>query len=156
MPARIATASATKISPFVADSLTLLPSARQSGEARFMGVIETVKDVAGLIQKYDNIELIRRVVELQEQVYDLVTENRTLKDRLTTRDQLVFRKNSYWRGDDGPFCSQCWDGEGRLVRLHVSPGLTAQCPKCHTLADDPDKPPPDYSGGGCDGGSPWG
>jgi hypothetical protein len=120
-----------------------------------MGVIETVKDVAGLIQKYDNIELVRRVVELQQQVYDLVSENRTLKDRLTTRDQLVCRKNSYWKGQDGPFCSRCWDGEDRLVRLHTQRGYVPLCPQCHTPVADPDVAPPDLTGGGGQGGSPW-
>jgi len=104
-----------------------------------MGVIDTMKDVAGLIQKIDNMELRRRAVELQQQVYDLVTENRALKDRLATRDQLTFRKDSYWKGDEGPFCSRCWDGESVLVRLHTQQGFTPRCPKCDTPA--PDQPP---------------
>jgi hypothetical protein len=39
-----------------------------------MGVIDTVKDVAFLVQKTDNVDLLRRVVELQQQVYALVDE----------------------------------------------------------------------------------
>ena len=106
-----------------------------------MGVIETVKDVAGLIQKYDNIELIRRVVELQEQVYDLVNENRSLKELLTTREQLTFSKNSYWKGDEGPFCSRCWDVATTLVRMHDAGTFHPSCPACQTVALDPDRVP---------------
>lgn len=114
-----------------------------------MGVIETVKDVAVLVQKLDNMDLVKRLVELQEQVYEVVAENRDLKDRnrileekLTTREELAFRKNSYWKGDDGPFCSRCWDGENQLVRLHTRQGYDPRCPKCDGSAVDPDRPPP--------------
>ena len=113
-----------------------------------MGVVETVKEVAGLIQKYDNVDLIKRVVELQQQVYDLVNENRVLKEHLATRDQLVFRKNAYWKGDDGPLCSRCWDAEGIPVRMTVRVGYDPACPKCKATAPDPDAPPLPLTFGG--------
>jgi regulator of replication initiation timing len=114
-----------------------------------MGVIETVKDIGVLVQKLDNMDLVKRLVELQEQVYDVVTENRDLKEQnrtlqetLTTREQLTFRKNSYWNGQEGPFCSRCWDADGQLVRLHTQQGFYPRCPKCDHVAADPDQPPP--------------
>jgi hypothetical protein len=89
-----------------------------------MGVIDTVKDVASLVQKIDNMDLLKRMVELQEQVYELVGENRDLKEqvrvlteRLQTRDQMAFRKNAYWKGEVGPFCPRCFDAEGLAVRM---------------------------------------
>ena len=114
-----------------------------------MGVIETVKDIGVLVQKLDNMDLVKRLVELQEQVYEVVTENRDLKEqnrslreKLATRQQLAFRKNAYWRDDDGPFCSRCWDSDGQLVRLQTQQGYHPQCPKCDHSAIDPDQPPP--------------
>jgi len=114
-----------------------------------MGVIETVKDIAVLVQKLDNMELVKRLVELQEQVYAVVTEsrdvkeqNRNLQERLNTREQLTFRKNAYYRGEDGPFCSRCYDADGLLVRLHAQSGYQPRCPKCEAVAVDPDRPPP--------------
>lgn len=114
-----------------------------------MGVIETVKDIGVLVQKLDNMELVKRLVELQEQIYEVVTENRDLKERvrglqeqLAMREQLVFRKNAYWTGDDEPFCSRCWDGEGQIVRLHLRQGWDPRCPKRDGIAVDPDRPPP--------------
>lgn len=104
-----------------------------------MSVIDTMKEVAGLIQKMDNLDLMRRVVELQEQVFELVNENRTLKERLATREQVTFSKNAYWKGTDGPFCSRCLDGEGVLVRLHLQKGYKPHCPKCDTYAPDPEE-----------------
>lgn len=114
-----------------------------------MGVIETVKDIGVLVQKLDNVDLVKRLVELQEQVYTVVVDNRDLKERvqnlltqLATRDQLVFRKNSYWRQDEGPFCSRCWDADSQLIRLHTRQGYDPRCPKCDAMAADPDRPPP--------------
>ena len=113
-----------------------------------MGVIETMKDLGVLIQKLDNMELVKRLVELQEQVYAVVTENRDLKEqnrslqeKLSIRQSVDFRKNSYFKGDDGPFCSRCYDAEGVLVRLHQQQGWKPKCPKCDTVVADPDAPP---------------
>jgi hypothetical protein len=36
-----------------------------------MGVIDTVRDAAFVVQKIDNVELLGRVVELQQKVYAL-------------------------------------------------------------------------------------
>ncbi len=107
-----------------------------------MGIFDTMKETVALLQKVDNLPLYRKVLELQNQINELVEENRRLKDRLGTRDQLTFRKNAYWRADDGPFCSRCWDSETRLVRLHTQQGYKPQCPSCGTVASDPDQPPP--------------
>lgn len=97
-----------------------------------MGILDTVKDVVTLMQKVDNIELIRRMLELQTQVVALNEENLALKERLTTQEQLSFRDNFYWRGDDGPFCSSCWDDKAKLVRIHKTPGYVPVCPNCKT------------------------
>ena len=46
-----------------------------------MGILDTLKDAVTLIQKADNIELNRTILGLQSQVFDLVEENRRLKDK---------------------------------------------------------------------------
>src|SRR6266536_3321393 len=76
-----------------------------------MGILDTLKDAVVLIQKADNIELNRTILNLQTQVFELVEENRALKDKLVVRDQLSHRQNAYWKGDDGPYCTRCWDAE---------------------------------------------
>jgi hypothetical protein len=105
-----------------------------------MGILDTVKDVAILIQKADNIELVKQVMALQIQAQDLVEENRLLKAKLATREALTFRKNAYWLSDDGPFCSKCWDADAKLVRLHVRVKHVPTCPNCGRGAVDPDTP----------------
>ena len=106
-----------------------------------MGVLDTLKEAVGLMQKVDNIELYKRMLELQSQVVTLVEENRALNERLVTREKLSFSKNAYWLDDAGPFCSSCWDKEGKLVRLHGASKDSAgspQCPVCRHYAVDPD------------------
>jgi len=68
--------------------------------------------------------------------------NLTLQEQLALRAQLTFKRNAYWRGENGPFCSRCLDTEMKLVRLHQDgPDLTPYCPSCRTQARDPNRPP---------------
>ena len=119
-----------------------------------MGILDTLKDAVTLIQKADNIELNKTILDLQSQVYAQFEENRRLKEKIVTREQLVFRTNAYWTRDanDGPFCSRCWDAEALLIHLHTRRGYYPECPKCKTHAEDPDEPPMNHTGSGGAGG----
>ena len=75
-----------------------------------MGILDTAKDVITLVQKADNLELVKQVLALQSDIMKMMDENRTLKD-----------ENYYWLPkedgtEDGPFCSACQDGDHKLVR----------------------------------------
>jgi hypothetical protein len=111
-------------------------------------ITETARDIAGLIQQLGNLDLSKRIVDLQSQIIDLVEENhglrdeiRQLKDRAAIRGKLAVRKNSYWLDDDGPFCTRCWDAENLLIRLRIQTGYVPHCPKCNSPAPDPDHRP---------------
>jgi hypothetical protein len=110
-----------------------------------MGIIETAKEIASTIQKIDNIELYRQIQNLQQEIQDLVDENSELRKRareahdlLTVQQQLEFDHNAYWRAledgeKQGPFCSNCWDGHKKLIRMHISTDPDyATCPSCDT------------------------
>jgi hypothetical protein len=71
-----------------------------------MGIIENVKEAVGLVQKIDNIDLYRKILDLQAEVMALVQENTELKQKARIAQDLVFRDNSYWRNSEGPFCSR--------------------------------------------------
>ena len=95
-----------------------------------MSVIETVRETVSLVKKIDNIELYRKILDLQAEIQKVVDENHEWKSRvkelerhLEIKEALIFRDNDYWvtKADgtsEGPFCSVCWDVEGKLVRLH--------------------------------------
>jgi hypothetical protein len=114
-----------------------------------MGIMDTVKNLGGLIGATGNIEMMRLNVELSTQIMELHqeklevdAENRRLRDRAVIARELKFRANSYWRGEEGPFCSRCWDADDRLVRLHQSTRGMPFCPGCNTIAVDPEAQPP--------------
>jgi ClpP class serine protease len=93
-----------------------------------MSVLDTAKQVVELVQKADNIELYRKILDLQAELLKLVDDNGALRDQVKAlREQLVlkanlrFRGNRYWSvredgKEEGPFCPTCWDIDQRLVR----------------------------------------
>jgi len=110
-----------------------------------VGVLEDVKSLASTIQKIDNIELYRKILDLQAEIMKLLEEKaasaeetRALRERLAIREALVFRQDCYWRGtgggeQDGPFCSNCWDSGGKLIRMHrLGNPKYRECPACKT------------------------
>lgn len=107
-----------------------------------MGIIDDVKSVAKTVQQIDNIDLYRRILDLQGEITTLVEENAKLRRQVTefesvaaTAAVLVVKRDSYWRvregEEDGPFCTRCWDVDKKLVRLHeaASPEY-GRCPNC--------------------------
>ena len=122
-----------------------------------MGVIETIKDVASLVQKADNIELYQKILEMQVQVMAVLEENHELKicvrgleEERRTRASLSFRDNMYWQatpdGEVGPYRSRCWDVDGKLVRLQKQVDGAQHCPGCKRTA--PGSRPPREGGSG--------
>lgn len=95
-----------------------------------MGILETVKDAVEVVQKADNIDLLRQLLNIHTDAIKLVEENQNLKskiqsleERLKIRDALRFEHNVYWleneNGKDGPYCAICWDDGHKLVRLQT-------------------------------------
>jgi len=107
-----------------------------------MGAVDTVKDLAKLVQQLDNIEIVQKVIQLQSDlmelqgtVQDLRDENRDLKKQLEAPEDLMFRDNLLWRSasvtsDPGPFCSCCYDSDGKLIHMHGSTHEGYRCPTC--------------------------
>ena len=94
-----------------------------------MGIFDNFKDLFKLADTVNNIELYKKLSELQTSMYALEEENRNraLKDEIRRRDEqrdiqdrLYPKDNAYYLDDgktlDGPFCLRCWDVDGKLVR----------------------------------------
>ena len=108
-----------------------------------MNIIDNAKEVVKIIQQIDNIELYRKILDLQSEINNLVSENTSLKqqlqecqERLLIQQSLMFEDNVYMKKlsnekEEGPFCTACWDKEKKLTRLHFY-GNEAylQCPVC--------------------------
>lgn len=99
-----------------------------------MGILDTAKEAVQLVQKIDNIELYKQILDLQSEALKLVEEHGVLKgrikdleDKFVIKEQLLHKENAYWISIDdgtsrdireGPFCVHCWDKDQKLVRLH--------------------------------------
>jgi len=117
-----------------------------------VGLIETVTDVVKLAQKLDNIELNNTILSLQTQIMELLAEKQQLLDqvrecrkKMALKQALVYRDNAYWLpmkggGEQGPYCTRCWDEYQLTIRrLHVRYEWF-YCPKCKDTVDIPSGP----------------
>ena len=108
-----------------------------------MSILDNVKEVVGLVQKVDNIDLLRQILGLQGEVMQLWEDNNSLKaevkrlkEQMSYAGQLEFRRNGYWipkgenKEEEGPFCSVCWDVDRTLVRMTHEDGFGIMCRYC--------------------------
>ena len=108
-----------------------------------MGVVENMKDVADLVKKYNDIELNRRILNLENEVLDLSRDKRRAEQRveeleraLKFQQALMFKPPFYYLGDDpNPYCPACWDSKRIAVHLHhdrepMGVGDGKRCPAC--------------------------
>jgi hypothetical protein len=107
-----------------------------------MGLVDNFKDLFKLADAVNNLDLYKKLTELQTRAMELEEENRTLKDEIRTiREQqdisgrMIVNDNSYYVDDgkqlDGPFCMRCWDADRKLIRERkgATPG-THFCLNC--------------------------
>jgi hypothetical protein len=117
-----------------------------------MGAIDTAKEIAGLVQKYNDVPLMKHIVELQTEVVELVQQNREkdqtiekLKRAMELKGKVVCEHSAYYEVNEhgekvsGPFCTNCFDNEHaprRLVQGFKPKNQNGhnwcwvQCPKC--------------------------
>lgn len=108
-----------------------------------MGAYEAIKDAVSMIQKTDNIELYRTILDVQKECLDLLEENRILKEQVRLlqdnkdiQERLLVKGHCYYMPKengslDGPFCTTCWDKDRKLIRMHVSDSGGFDLATCH-------------------------
>ncbi|MGH9739815.1 MAG: hypothetical protein ACRD4X_14700 [Candidatus Acidiferrales bacterium] len=82
--------------------------------------ISTIKSISELIKKYNDLELMGKIVELQTEVYELQTESLALRRQLEERTKMQMRgphEYFYQEGDEVPFCPKCWESEHKAIHL---------------------------------------
>jgi hypothetical protein len=107
-----------------------------------MGVVENMKDVADLVKKFNDIELNRRILNLENEVLDLSRDKRRAEEKVEELErafkfskELVLRDGFYWaEGDTTGFCTACWDAKHLAVHVTRLPlpvgNCRFQCPHC--------------------------
>jgi len=109
-----------------------------------MSIIGDMQEIGKVLQKAGNIELYEKLISIQETALKLLEENKDLKEKiqelenqLKIKNTLVFKENAYYSVDakgieeKDPFCSNCWDTEAILIRLHETVDHEHWwCPNC--------------------------
>ncbi len=90
-----------------------------------MSIIENTKEIAELVKKLGNIDLYRRIVELEGEIIELSRQRLQLEQRVDELEksarlkaEMVFHEPLYFQeGDSTPFCPTCFEKEGRAIHL---------------------------------------
>jgi hypothetical protein len=88
-------------------------------------IVNAAKEVYNAVQKYNDVPLMKQVVELQQAVLDLRAEliaaKKQLDDALAKLDvrHSMHKRGEYFYkdGDEEPFCPKCWQQDSKLVYL---------------------------------------
>lgn len=100
-------------------------------------IIDIVKDPDLKIKIND---LYGENLKLKEENFDLKRKLEKLKETTDIKSRLIPENNHYFltEGDkkDGPYCTNCWDANSKLVRLHKGGYHSGvqyyTCPNCKT------------------------
>ena len=104
-----------------------------------MGAIENIKEIADLVKKLGDVELYRKIVELEQEIFELSRQNldnkkeiEELKRLLSVKQNIKFSKPYYFvEGDPEPYCPKCWEVEKVLVHLTDTIDRNFHhCPNC--------------------------
>jgi hypothetical protein len=100
--------------------------------------MSTLKNVTELVRKYNDLELMKQIVALQTEVFDLQSEVRQLREQLSVREQLRTEPpmNYYYRASDPvPHCPKCYEDGRKLIHLPAAEpwngGIRRDCRVCH-------------------------
>ncbi len=93
-----------------------------------MGLYDVIKDLANLVQKADNIELYRQlldlsggVLDMQNKIVVLTNENLELKKNKEIESTIERHNETFItlidNNDSVYYCSRCWDSDKKLIQL---------------------------------------
>lgn len=78
-------------------------------------------------------------MELQAELHAAKEEIRSLRDAALQRETVAFDRQVYWTGtsrdtvnEHGPYCTRCFDADGKLVRMKKHLLHEAFCSNCRT------------------------
>jgi len=81
---------------------------------------EAFEEASVLASEVGKTKLESRYKRLAAKIHQLekqLDDDRSRDEIRPEGAELEFRENAYWKGEDGPFCPNCWDGEKKLMRL---------------------------------------
>ncbi len=111
-----------------------------------MDILSGLTTAADVLRKADKIpeyqqilDAMGRLTTQQAQIAALESENRELRQKLKTREELVVKNDAYWTSlGDGPFCMTCHGSKDLLIRMVSWGAGQHKCNNCdHVVDTDP-------------------
>ncbi len=114
--------------------------------ASLRGAVDVARKFADTPLKAEYLDLMARLqdakeqaFEMQEELHDARRQIRALEEAARVRAIVSLDRGVYWTGDareagpDGPYCTRCFDVDGKLVRVTVASRGYVRCPHgpCH-------------------------
>ncbi len=64
-------------------------------------------------------DLMSQLADVKIKCSELVKQNSELREKLIAKESrdIELVGDVYMSGSDGPFCTTCWDSDGKLIRL---------------------------------------
>lgn len=108
-----------------------------------MGIFDILTTAANIAKESGKLELqgeilgvYEKLLEQQKKISDLEFENRELKEKIKTREDLVVKNDAYWtKIGDGPFCMTCHGAKDLLVRMISWGKGQHKCNNCNHVVD---------------------
>jgi hypothetical protein len=110
-----------------------------------MGLVDNFKDLLKIADAANNLDLYKKLAELQTRVMEVEEQNRELSDTnsqlqqaLDLREKMQFKAPFYYQeGDETPFCPSCFESNKHeavhvLLQYDHSDAFGWQCPICKT------------------------
>ena len=116
-------------------------------------ITDNAKEIASLIKKIGDIELYRKIVDLESEIIELTREKKQFEEKLTeiTNSQAIIKTlrfdSPFYTNSDGSelFCARCIEGERKAIHVTKTGELEMRrrvyfCPQCKSkFADMRDK-----------------
>lgn len=110
----------------------------------YSDVKEMLKDARNLASGANDIQTVSILKDIQLEVYDLLEDNRVLRDELhDLRNQKIQMENFEYSGENNVYfkkgnnaeiyCPSCLDGSGKVIHMTLIEGYSnyrANCPLC--------------------------
>ena len=94
-----------------------------SGAALAKGAISTVRELMEILKlrKFNDLELQRKIVELDGQVNELTRENERLRSKLESKAKTRFENPYYYEEEsEVPLCPKCYDNSKGELRIRLT------------------------------------
>lgn len=118
-----------------------------AGATSITSAIELAKTIRSSVNSVADSETKMQIAELISTLADTKLERaehlshiQELEQRLSLKENMRFKASCYWidkgdDGEDGPFCTRCFDVDLNAVRLRVG-GIYSECPECKNKYTD--------------------